>query len=357
MMAIFLNQSSVIFGVNISFADVFFAQGVLILFFNRCLKIPAIQTAFFIFLTVHTLFTSFIYVPAAFFYAPGLMSVLVGYIKLLVVFLYFVMGYNISLLQKNETAISWYSRIAMIVGVIGILFSAFNIRIFSSVLYYDDFRFKGLMNDPNFFAIIQASAIPYFSRQGQRGKRARAIMTALMALSVLASGSKTGAITLLCYFSLRLLEALRWPRIKRSSLLAVTAVMLILIIVIPVGGLMLQDMAGILMKSIPAIGRVILIFTDFDTAVSGMGSSRDLVWKASVNIIKMSPIMGVGLGTYTELSKIYFGVRNEAHNTYLQLISEWGGSTKHPAFCLYFLYSRQGYFYEKTSYCRKLNIT
>lgn len=84
--------------------------------------------------------------------------------KLFVVFIYFVLGYNIAKLNITRGFLKHYSLFSFIVGTVGVVCLILNINFLSEQLFFGGLRLKGLMNDPNFFAIIQVSAVVYFSR-------------------------------------------------------------------------------------------------------------------------------------------------------------------------------------------------
>src|SRR5699024_4830073 len=79
-----------------------------------------------------------------------------------------------------------------------------------------------------------------------------------------------------------------------------------------------------LLTALPSLERVLTIFTNIDSAVSESGSGRSVAWNTSIEIIKLSPLIGIGIANYIQLSTQFFGVGNIAHNTYLQLLAEWG---------------------------------
>ena len=117
LMAVFLNQSSVILGVNLSAADLFFALTLFLLLINDRFKIPRYAVLFFLTLTIFLFYTSLNHVPRQFLYYPSPGSVISNYIKLLVVFLYFAVGCNLSD-EENKIIVKWYSRAAAVIGVL-----------------------------------------------------------------------------------------------------------------------------------------------------------------------------------------------------------------------------------------------
>lgn len=74
----------------------------------------------------------------------------------------------------------------------------------------------------------------------------------------------------------------------------------------------------------PSAERILVIFTDFKGAISGGGSSRNEVWGLAFKLFVKFPISGVGVGTYVDLGKYLYNFGALAHNTYLQIVVEWG---------------------------------
>ena len=65
------------------------------------------------------------------------------------------------------------------------------------------------------------------------------------------------------------------------------------------------------------------MFGDFQLGLQSRGSNRLAAWSIRVGVISLSPTVGIGVGTYVQVSRIVGG-RVLAHNTFLQLVSEWG---------------------------------
>ena len=323
-MAVSLHQSGIMFGVNLSVADLFCFLGILVLISSKRLMLSKLPFLYFIALTIHTLFVSFIYVPATFTLFPRSSSVMINYIKLLVCFFYFILGNSIALLKQDEVVIKYYSYVALFIGFLGVIATLLSLQPLSSILVYEGVRLTGLMNDPNYFSLIQASALAYFCKVKGINGFFRIGICIILILSILASGSKTGLITIMVYMLIRLVETLLKNRIRASSFIR-TLLLFIIIIVVAVNlSALLGEILYALSNKLPAFNRIVMIFTDFNSAVSGMGSGRDVTWKVALQLIKLSPIMGIGLGTYSALAEAFFGTDVIAHNTYLQLYSEWG---------------------------------
>ena len=326
MMAIFLNQSSVMFGINISISDFLCVFILIYLILKNKLLLPFAPTIFFLFLSAVLLFTAAFYVPYKFYYNPDLSSILIAYIKLAVVFVYFIIGYSVPYLNSEliEKVVKWYSIAALLIGLLGIVFTILNIKLFSGVLYMWNIRFRGFMSDPNYFAIIQISALVYFSRIRNIKVLHQVLYYLLIFISILISGSKTGLITLSCYSIFRILEFI-FKSPHKGGLINKYIILVVLFVLILIGFTgVFQDLITYISSIIPAFARIQYLFTDFYAAISSSGSSRESVWSMAIEIIKDSPIIGVGVGTYIGIAVSIMDGGTVAHNTYLQLFSEWG---------------------------------
>jgi O-antigen ligase len=86
----------------------------------------------------------------------------------------------------------------------------------------------------------------------------------------------------------------------------------------------LQNFLNGLTASIPALARIELLFTDFSSAFSENGSGRNITWKVALQLIQLSPVIGIGIGTYSNIAIELFHQSDISHNTFLQLSAEWG---------------------------------
>ena len=326
-MSIFLHQSNVIFNVNISFADFFCVLILLVFAFQQQLQIPIKPLIFFLVLSALVLATSVFYVPFKFMYYPSLMRIISEYVKLVAIFIYFIIGFNLSKLGYLEKTIRWYSIFGIFIGAIGVLFTLFNIGLFSQFLFFAGIRFRGLMIDPNYFSILQVSALVYLSRAKAISPKLKFIAIIITVLSVIASGSKTGMVTLVCYTFIRIIEYIFMSKKKIKVIVFQLFLIVIFVLLIPLAASFLQNIINSLTLSIPSFARIQYLFTDLDYAIAGNGSGRDNTWNVALEIIKLSPIIGTGIGTYTNIGFEMFQLNNVAHNTFLQLSAEWGVPT------------------------------
>jgi len=324
-MSILLHQARVMFGVNISLSD-FFCVIVLICFiFKYKLFLPFKYFFFFLVVSFIVTFVAVSYVPVRFNYVADYRKVFSDFIKIIAVFLYFVVGYNMSRLRLTDFTLKYYSFFALFIGIIGVLFDFLNITLFSKILFYGNVRLKGLMNDPNYFSILQITALAYFLRNVFLNRFKKIIIIIAFLLSVLASGSKTGFIALLCYLIfVAMEELLRRPALRLTSLAICMVSFVALFLLVPYLISGLTFLSVYISQNIPAFSRIESLFLDFSKAISEGGSGRDIAWGISIDLLKLSPVLGIGIGTYVGLAKKLYGVGVIAHNTFLQLYTEWG---------------------------------
>src|SRR5699024_9534352 len=84
------------------------------------------------------------------------------YIKLLAVFLYFLLGYNLFRMNLLDVTLKWFSIGAFCLALISIVYIFIPVTALHNVLFFGGNRFRGFMNDPNYFAVTQSSALMYF---------------------------------------------------------------------------------------------------------------------------------------------------------------------------------------------------
>lgn len=349
LMGMFLNQSSVMFGINFSFADVFCCVALLILIFKNRLLIPCSSIMFFFIVSISVIITAVFFVPIKFLYSSELQSIISDYIKLIAVFLYFIIGYNIVNLGYTNKILQKYCIFALCIAIIGVIFASFNIKAFSQVLFWRSARLRGLMNDPNYFSVLQLAALIYFTRHRSINVWVKTSAILFIVASIFASGSKTGLITLLCYIIFRAVEHLIKSKGKFNTLRVQIALVVLLLLTISIASGIFQNIIQYIATIIPAFARLEIIFTDFNAAVSEGGSCRNAVWRIALEIIKTSPIVGIGIGTYSGIAEQLFGSSAIAHNTYLQLFAEWGIPLTLILFCYIFYMVCKATFSKKTT--------
>jgi len=323
LMALSLNQSSVIFGVNISISDIFICFIFLNLLLNNNILIPKKELLFFILLCISVIFTSIFVVPIIFKFNVNINHIFKDYFKLLVLIMYFIVGYSLYRLNYSKKILKFFSIGTIIICLISILYFIFRFSFYRDIFFYGNERFRGLMNDPNYFSIIQLAGLTYFLRNSEIKAKYRILSILLLGFSIFFSGSKTGFISMIIYFFIYFMSKLKNKKIEKVFFL-----LIIIILIIPLAMIIFIEYYTIIRdtmtKWLPVTQRIFAIFDDFGKAVSSDGSIRLQVWLISLKLLEKSPILGIGIGTYVDLSKFLYNYGMVAHNTYLQIIVEWG---------------------------------
>jgi O-antigen ligase len=312
------------FGINLSFGDIFCLLFLLILVVNNQLLIPTTPLMFFLLVSMLVLVTATFYIPTKYSIELNPLRISSDYIKLLASFAYFIIGYNLAYMNLIRKSVKWYSLFGILVGTLGTVMTLLNLRFFSGILFFGDTRFRGLMIDPNYYAVLQVTALVYLSRSKTIKSQYKLLAILMTMLSVLSSGSKTGMVTLLCYVIFRVLESLFLRRKNISNYIFQLSLILLFIVLTPIIVELFQMFSNNIVAHIPAFARINSLFTDFSYAISGNGSGREDTWKAAFQVIQLSPLTGVGIGTYTTIAWEMFRYANVAHNTFLQILAEWG---------------------------------
>lgn len=323
-MALLLNQSNVIYGVNLSLADFVTFLLVIGLFFKRSLKLPRSVVCFFLILSVVLFSTTFFGDLFRFQYSAQIQAVLRDYIKLLAVFIYFVVGYNLARSADFYLVLKGFAIGAIIMALVAVATSFMEIPQLKATLYFGGNRFRGLMNDPNYFAVIQSSALMFFWSDPKIATRWRIIATCFLLFSILTSGSKTGLILIGILILFEVIRSLTLKQLHLSKVILLVLALILFLVFLPFVIKNAETLLTAVADLIPGFKRVTELFTDFEGAISDSGSSRDMAWGNALSLIKAAPIFGIGIGVYSDLAFSLFGTRTIAHNTYLQLGVEWG---------------------------------
>ncbi len=321
-MALLLNHSARVAGLNLSLADPLMALVLLLLAAMRQLIIPVFVLLFFFLVVVVSGITAMFVTPGLFGVYPDL-STLSDLVKLVVALLYIICGVGIARLGVHISALRWYAIGASLVALLSVV-AEFGGRFLPDSMYYAGFRFRGFMVDPNYWAVLAASAIAFVIWDRGLRKWARFGMVLCLMASILLSGSKTGLITLAV-----LAVVLIFERMRRSEGSVGFNVFLLMAVVAL--ALLWQPIMTVVAQAIsegsttfPQLSRISILVEDPSGAISESGSARGDAWGSGLAMIGTSPWVGVGLGTYQAVNEAMFGEATVAHNTYIQIAAEWG---------------------------------
>lgn len=321
---IFLNHSNVLFGINLSLADMLLIIFSLVWLINGEFDFPTIPLLFFVLFSIFLLIYSIFFIPYYQNFQINYRLVAVDYIKLFTIALYFLIGYLIEKKQLLNYVLYGFMFGAVLTSIIGIFLMFMPVPFLSESMYYAGVRLNGFMNDPNYFSVIQCAAIIVTLFLLPDKKLLKSLFLFILILSIFLSASKTGIITLLLSVLFYLTYFIKEGTLKIEKWLLLSAGLIIFVAISP----LLLELAHTLITRIsyhfPIFERVQILFFDFEKAAVDSGSGRGSVWETAFTITRSHPLFGVGIGNYSEIAYRISGDPNVAHNTYLQLSSEWG---------------------------------
>jgi len=334
LLMFFLNQaheiyiSSVVF--NFSISDIVILLIFIYFVFNSSnFKLPRLALFFFLLVICFELYDDLSLSLISFNFFRDIIDM----IKFLALILYFIVGYNIPRFfrGKIKTSLKIYSFSGLIIGSITLfIFLFIHSYTLRSFITYDNFRLIGIMNDPNYFAVLQVSTLPYII-YGDLKKRTKLLFFFLIMLALVASGSKTGFITFISYL---LIITLRYIWQNKRAFIFSLEIIALLILFIPTIIIGINNLTNSLSQVIPSFQRIAFFIKSPISALNAGGSARETAFSGGIDLIKRFPFTGVGFGNYLIINSTFNKIGNFAHNTYLQLVSQWGL----PLSILFFIY-------------------
>lgn len=323
-----LNHTSVLFGVNLSVADVLALIILLVAFVTGRFYLPLSGTLFFIALSVLVLCVGAFITPMVFPIEFSANQLLSDYLKLATSFCYFLLGVNIARAGHARIVLRAFALTAAGVGVVAIILSTLPQAFQPELLFYGNFRFRGFINDPNYFAVLQIAAIALLWDDKTVRPGLRFLALAVLSVSVLLSASKTGAVVLMIYFIWRLLRTILSGSRDHATHTRFFWILLMLmalgVLTVIVADPVWRFEVAARFEAFPALDRLAPLLTDFEAGIEGSGSTRDVAWGTAITLIGLVPFLGVGVGTYLDVSTAVTGHDVLAHNTFLQIAAEWG---------------------------------
>lgn len=320
LLGICLNHAQVISGINISLSDVLLVIAFIYIVVKGII-IPRSETIYFFTLLLFGLLISIFYIPSKVAYLiPDQRDIWTASLKVLVLYLYFLVGYNSVRHAKNIVIIRGMSFAALLIagiGAIGLIY--INPIILNSSMYYSALRFKGMMNDPNYYSVMAVAALAYYLTSQKTINVKTWLILAVFSGAVIASGSKTGIITLIATIVLiSIYSLLKVKNVKHVAVHMITLSIAIIFLLNVPSFVSVNDVTN------KVTARYSTLLSDYSQAIAGGGSGRDVAWKTAISIIKMYPVTGTGPAAYTEIARRISNSGVLAHNTYLQITAEYG---------------------------------
>ncbi|WDC84198.1 O-antigen ligase family protein [Caloramator sp. mosi_1] len=223
---------------------------------------------------------------------------------MLVTFLYFILGFNLNKTNLIQLLLKWFAIASLFIAIISIIFG--NISLVRSYIYFGNSRLRGFMNDPNYFSILQIIAISIFNSYIFKIKKFhKNVAVIILIISILMSGSKTGFIALLIYFQVEFV--IKYLKNVKKLIINFSLILIFFIVIY-----LFPDIINIInlfiLDKIPVYERVYVLFNNFNTALTGGGSGRDVAFRNALNIIKMSPLLGIGIGIYSDFADLFLEI-------------------------------------------------
>ncbi|RJN31600.1 hypothetical protein D3250_05465 [Nesterenkonia natronophila] len=323
-----LNHTSLLYGFNLSVADAVAAIILAIALMTGRFFFPLSATYVFLMLSVLVLIVGGFITPVLFPIDLSASQMLSDYLKLATSFCYFLLGINIARTGYAPILLRVFALTAAGIGAAGIVLSSLPQAFQPELLFYGEFRFRGFINDPNYFAVLQIAAMALLWDDEKVRASVRVPALVILSISVLLSASKTGAIVLMIYLIWRLVRTMVSGATAPSSYVRFLWILLMLMAA-GVLAVMASDPERRLelattFEATPALNRLAPLLIDFESGIEGGGSTRDVAWGSAVTIIEAAPLIGVGVGTYLDVSQALTGHEELAHNTFLQIAAEWG---------------------------------
>lgn len=317
-----LIQSTIIGGLNFSIADPVLAFLLATLIIRRDAEIPVLEVMFlgsvFIIRTVIS-----IALPA---WLLILNPVMAGsMVKLTLVIIYFLTGYLIGQhVEALKSLVQVFVVANIIVGVIGIILMTWHLNSWAPFMFLA-YRFRGLMNDPNYFALLQLMCLPFVSVLWSRRPAVKLILTTCLVVAALLSGSKSAMIVLCLYgvFKITIGFWRLWRHARFKQLIGWGLV----ISIVGLSGMLLLDQFAAFIQWFgtinPSFERVATLLSG-DSPLSENGSGRTDAWLHAFTITNVTNGLGIGFHDYAIVAGQLIGDSVIAHNTVLQLLVEWG---------------------------------
>lgn len=199
MLGASLSFSKIILGMNVSISDAIILLVLLYLLSQHRL--------FFIKVELLMLYVIIYKLAVSLFIIPNILNVnsisASSIIKLVIVFLYFFISICF---EKGEIllVLKGFVYFNVIIGIIGILITFLNLESVFPFLIGSE-RYIGLMNDPNYYSLIQVLSLAIVSSQSHEFWHSRILIFVLI-VSALLSGSKTSLLVLLIFLIFALIK-------------------------------------------------------------------------------------------------------------------------------------------------------
>jgi hypothetical protein len=250
-------------------------------------------------------------------------TIMINLLKLIVSILFLIIGFNFAKYKLTIKFIRFFLISNIIIIITSIVTKYF---LNNDYFYYGGSRLKGLANDPNLYAIILMINI-IIAINLRLSKKTMFFLITIFSIGVILTGSKTGLLLLLFYFLYILIINLKSILTHKNNIIKIFVLVI----------LILSGMYYLSTQDIGVFSRINLINLNVLNFLFDGGSARTIAWSNALEILKISHIFGIGFSSYSLISNQINNSPTIAHNTYLQLIIEWG-LISFSVFTLIFIY-------------------
>lgn len=317
-----LIQSSIIGGLNFSIADLTLVLLMFAMMSRQDATIPVIEMTFLGIIFVSRTVISLILPTWQTILNPEIFD---SVLKFGLIVVYFLTGYLIGGHREAiQTLVKGFVLANLVIGIVGIVVVTCHLNSLVPFMF-SAYRFRGLMNDPNYFSMLQLMCIPFVGALWHHRPTLRLVLTTCFAVAAILSGSKS-AMIVLCLYGGGVLVVKCWRALVAGRFSRLVVGMMLIAAAVLVGILLLPQITGLihtLAVSNPSFERVATLFSG-DNPLSDNGSGRTDAWYHALEITTLTSGLGIGFHNYAVVAGQLIGDPVIAHNTILQLLVEWG---------------------------------
>lgn len=292
----------VVGGVNISLADIFLVCLLIAILIKKSYIIPKILTdilkfqVMFLVVISSSMFINL--VSTDFIKYKSFLYVF----KLIICFLYMdviIYVLNKKKKEKIKKYINLFGNVTFILSVLSVIsYFLYNLFKYSTEMMYAN-RVRGFFEDPNLFCAYLFIGLGFILKQEKN--KYKNIKIGIVIIAILTTGSRGGLVVL---------GVLTMYCISKLELKNKIKVILLVTLLISIG-----------YKS----GFFDVLVTRTNNLADG-GDIRFKLWGIAINLIKLNPIFGVGIGNFMIAANTVLNsnIGNLVHNTYLSILVENG---------------------------------
>lgn len=317
-------MQKLLLGINFSISDIILVILLIKLAKRQQIHVPIKLFVFIIILFSVSLFNTIFLIRPDIEMPLIFISFLMEFVKVGIGVSYFLIAFSLCRYYEMKTVFRGFVYGTTLISLVAVISSIFHVALFNKYFFYEgSSRFVGLFSDPNYFAIVSTAVIALlaFDFNNKLDVKFKKIYMLIILIAILFSGSKTGLILLMVIITSKFVFTLRVNNMK--TLIQLFSLIITMLILYLNKELIINKMNE-LSYEYPVLKRLVMVFTDTETALSGNGSNRANSWNLGLGLIERYPFLGVGIGNYSDTLYYHTGFRGLSHNSYIQVAAEWG---------------------------------